>query len=311
MPREFSSVNLSIWQDDDWRALPPAAQHLYLTLWTHPGLSYCGVVDWRPGRLAALSTGWNAKHVREVADCLEARLFIVTDDETEECLIRSWVRFDGLLKQPRLAVSFANAYAETASQTLRGVIAYEMNKLREREPDMVGWTKRQVVSVVESTQINPRSRALPKDPVGDGFTQGLGMGLPQTLGNVSGSVSLPPTPAPTPTPIHQHPDNGEAAAIAAEFAAFYALYPRKVGKPQAAKAYAKARKTADAQTILDGLAGQLEWFAAQIKGRDDFRPYPAKWLNGEMWADDLSVPAAPVSVPGDQWARAIVVGGDR
>jgi len=310
MPREFSSVNLSIWQDDDWRDLPPAAQHLYLTLWTHPGLSYCGVVDWRPGRLAALSSGWTSEHVRQVADCLEARLFIVTDDETEECLIRSWVRFDGLLKQPRLAVSFANAYSETASRTLRGVIAYEMKKLQEREPGMVGWSKPQVLSVLDATKIDPRSRALPSDPFGDGFASDLGMGLPQTLGNVSGSVSLPPTPAPTPATSHQHQSSETKAP--AEFDDWYAVYPRKVGKGAAVRAFAKALKKTDAQTLTDALRRQLPWFESQDKPSGDFRPYPATWLNEERWADDPEVTALkPADGPRDQWARAVVVGGGR
>src|SRR5690625_1130485 len=167
MAREFSKFNLAIWQDDDCRALPPPPQHLYMVLWTHPVLTYAGVVDWRPGRLAALAGGWTAEDVRTAADCLEARLFIVTDEDTEECLIRSWVRFDGLMKQPRMAVSFANAYAETASSEIRGVIIHELNKLHSREPDLAGWAKPQVADMLNLAQTDPRSRALPEDPVGE------------------------------------------------------------------------------------------------------------------------------------------------
>jgi hypothetical protein len=47
MAREFGRVNVTIWQDPDWRALPFPAQHLYLLLWTHPLLTYCGVLDGR------------------------------------------------------------------------------------------------------------------------------------------------------------------------------------------------------------------------------------------------------------------------
>ena len=31
----------------DWLDLSPSAQHLYLVLWTSPGLSYCGAGEWR------------------------------------------------------------------------------------------------------------------------------------------------------------------------------------------------------------------------------------------------------------------------
>ena len=64
MSRDHARVNLAIWSDPEFAALPPAAQHLYLTLWTSPDLTYCGTHDWRPGRLAAKSRGWTGEHIR-------------------------------------------------------------------------------------------------------------------------------------------------------------------------------------------------------------------------------------------------------
>ena len=207
MAREHSRVNITIWQDPEWRQLPAPAQHLYLTLWTHPGLSYCGVVDWRPGRIAAMSGGTTTEQINESADCLQARLFIVVDEDTEECLIRSWARFDGLLKQPRMAVSYANAYAEVASNDLRGVIVHETKKIRGLDPGLAGWAKPQVKSMLDLPSLDPRSRALPKDPFGDGFGYGFAPRLGQTDPKVSPSVSVPPTPAPAPAPNTPAPNN--------------------------------------------------------------------------------------------------------
>ncbi|MGV8973162.1 MAG: hypothetical protein ACOH10_12645, partial [Rhodoglobus sp.] len=202
MAREFARINIAIWQDDDWRALPPEAQHLYLTLWIHPKLSYAGVVDWRPGRIAAMAGGWTKDDVTRAADCLEHRLFIVRDDETEECLIRSFVRFDGLLKQPRMAVSFASAYAEVTSSVIRGVIIHEAVKLHEKDPTLAGWAKPDVQSMLALAVLDPRVRALPSDPFGDGFAHGFG----QRLGETLLKVSVPPTPAPSPAPTPLLPD---------------------------------------------------------------------------------------------------------
>ena len=209
MPREYAAVNVSIWQDEDWRALPPTAQHLYLTLWTHPKLSYCGVVDWRPGRIAASAGGWTADEVRLAADCLRARHFIVTDDETEECLIRSWVRWDGLMKQPRMAVSYANAFAAVASNLLRRVLVHELVRLHERQPDLAGFTKPQVQAMFDLPEVSAKDEVVVEDPFGDGFAHRFGHSVgdrfgqpeaqPQDIG--LGSVSLPPTPSPTPAPL--------------------------------------------------------------------------------------------------------------
>lgn len=89
MGRERAFLNTAIWQDTDFRALPPLAQHLYFVLRTHPGLSYACVVDWRPARHAPMAGGRSRAEVDAAAECLEARLFIVVDRDTEDCLVRS------------------------------------------------------------------------------------------------------------------------------------------------------------------------------------------------------------------------------
>ena len=68
------------------------------------------------------------------------------------------------------------------------------------------------------------------------------------------------------------------------FATFYELYPKKVGKGQASKAYKAALKKADAATILSGLRRHLPvWEGTERQ----FIPNPSTWLNGERWGDDV------------------------
>src|SRR5690625_1904186 len=109
MARDHARINLDIWNDPDFRALPLPAQHLYLVLWTHPDLTYAGSIDWRPARLSGLTGGVDKAAIEEAADCLAARHFLVVDEETEEALIRSWIRFDGIMRQPRMAISCIRA----------------------------------------------------------------------------------------------------------------------------------------------------------------------------------------------------------
>lgn len=202
MPRKHAQVNMAIWNDEDWLDLPPAAQHLYLLLWIHPGLSYAGVVEWRPSRLAAKAGGWTVEEVRRAADCLEARLFIVVDEATEECLIRSWVRFDGLLKQPIMAVSFANARAEASSRDIRAVIVHEALRLQQREPNLAGWGRRQVQELLGQRSLDPRERELPADPFTPGVTPASTPDLGVKAGGGGNPKPYPPsTPTPPPTPL--------------------------------------------------------------------------------------------------------------
>lgn len=71
--------------------------------------------------------------------------------------------------------------------------------------------------------------------------------------------------------------------IETDFAEFWKLYPRKIAKPQALKAYVKARKKTDHGTIVAGLAAQIRW---GVFAEPQFSPHAATWLNGERWADE-------------------------
>jgi len=72
------------------------------------------------------------------------------------------------------------------------------------------------------------------------------------------------------------------------FDKFWNSYPRKVGKEDAAKAYAKALKHVSLIEILEALEKQKpQW-------RDPkFIPYPASWLNAGRWADELPIAKPP------------------
>lgn len=217
MARDHARVNVTIWGDPKFRQLPPAAQHLYFALWTAPELSYCGTHDWRPARLTGLAAGWTRDVVQIAADCLAARHFLVIDEDREEVLIRSWIRWDGLMKQPRMAISCITAYAAVASPTIREVIVHQLTEEKKRLPDLACWSDPRVQEVLAHPSVDPKTLPTPEDPFGDGVTHGfgdgvtsglglgLGVGLPQTQGDVSGSVCTPPTPAPAPAPYSSTP----------------------------------------------------------------------------------------------------------
>lgn len=84
----------------------------------------------------------------------------------------------------------------------------------------------------------------------------------------------------------------ETAAAAAEFDTWWESYPHKVGKAQAAKAYAKARKTVDAEALLAGLANAAAVWTAERRERQ-FIPHPATWLNRGSWEDEVPLPNMP------------------
>src|SRR5687767_10235844 len=99
MARTYARVKTDIWADDDFRALPVEAQHLYFVLLTSNSLNYFGVTDCRPVRIAAASGTWSPKAVAAAGCVLAEHLYLVIDEATEEVLIRSFVRNDGFMAQ--------------------------------------------------------------------------------------------------------------------------------------------------------------------------------------------------------------------
>ncbi len=68
-----------------------------------------------------------------------------------------------------------------------------------------------------------------------------------------------------------------------QFDAFWQVYPRKVGKGAARKAWAKATTACPAADII----AAAERFAAQRAGQNPkYTPHPTTWLNGERWSDE-------------------------
>lgn len=149
MARDRANINTNLWVDSDWRDLDDAEQRLYMLLMTHPSLSYAGVADWRPGRLAAMSRDGSREGIELAAKGLQAQRFVLIDEGTEEILIRSFLRHDGLLKQPKLAVSMANAFGAVASKEIQMVIVHELTRLHSEHPDWKAFEVAQVKGLLK------------------------------------------------------------------------------------------------------------------------------------------------------------------
>jgi hypothetical protein len=81
-------------------------------------------------------------------------------------------------------------------------------------------------------------------------------------------------------------------AQTAAFDDWWNEWPYKVDKGAARKAYAKALKITDASCLLSGLLAQVETLREAMKpdpvNKKVYCPYPATWLNGERWNDEVT-----------------------
>lgn len=109
---------------------------------------------------------------------------------------------------------------------------------------------------------------------------------------------IPPTPPKEINPpISPQP---QRASTASEFAEWYSIYPNKVGKAAAERAFASARKRSSFEEILTGLR-------RYVSKRDD-RPWcnPATWLNQDRWHDQPATNGHPPPQQID-WAKRMEV----
>jgi hypothetical protein len=105
------------------------------------------------------------------------------------------------------------------------------------------------------------------------------------------------------------PADADEGSLVESFERFWALFPKKVAKREAMKAWGRlAKKGADLDEVIAGLERHAAVWADTGTERQ-FIPYPATWLNREQWLDELdpgadgelddAVAARPGRRPGD------------
>jgi hypothetical protein len=236
LARSHARIFTSIWDDPDFLARSSLAQRFYMMLLSQPNLGHAGILPTTVRRWTLLSADEDEDALRGAMAEMTEHRFVVVDERTEELLIRSLIRNDGVWKQPKvLAVAIAEA-ASIRSPSLRSCVADELARLDE------------VSSLPDKTR--PEVEALLKD-------------LPHRLANAhlelgaQGGTHPPADPPPDP-PADQGGEEGSdvlrARARAAPTPATVPIpspVPPPAGAAKTPRA-GKAKGTGDAQESLPG-----------------------------------------------------------
>jgi hypothetical protein len=129
MARAHGRVLSSIWEDEDFIALPQEQQRLYLFLISQPNLNHAGLLPVTLKRWARKAAGLTSSELDAQLRALDEARFVVLDDDTEELLIRSFVRNDAVWKQPRVMGAMVSGAMEIESPKLRLALLAEMDRL--------------------------------------------------------------------------------------------------------------------------------------------------------------------------------------
>jgi len=129
MARSHARVFTAIWDDPDFLALTGLAQRCYLMLLSQPTLGHAGVLSTTVRRWTLLCADEDEGRLRVAIAELAEHRFVVVDERTEELLVRSLIRHDGVWKQPKvLAVAITEA-ARIMSAALRACVAEELGRI--------------------------------------------------------------------------------------------------------------------------------------------------------------------------------------
>lgn len=129
MARGHGRILTSIWEDSDFLALDEREQRLYLFLISQPNLNHAGLLPLTLRRWSRKAAGLTSAELEKRLQGLEAARFIVMDDDTEELLIRSFVRNDGVWKQPKVMGAMVSGAMEISSRRLRRALLAEMDRV--------------------------------------------------------------------------------------------------------------------------------------------------------------------------------------
>jgi hypothetical protein len=184
--------------------------------------------------------------------------------------LRGWVRCsDGRLYHPVVAEKASEAWQARLAQRARTEAARQARAAKRQDSDIHA-VRYATCSVTENAT--------------DNATGSKGR---EGKGREEIEEEVPPL-SPKAGP---EPRRAERAAVCADldFDRFWNLYPRKIGKGAARKAWATAVKRAEegAMSILGGITVQtsLDRFDTREGGR--FIPHPSTWLNGDRWLDGM------------------------
>ena len=316
MARGEARIFSAIWGQPDWRALSVEAQWAYMMLLSQADLAQDGVISLRERRWASLADGVTAEDMHKRLDELAASRWIVIDDMTGELLIRSLIRWDRVYLQPNVMRAAVAHLSTVESREIRSVLYAELMRIVSENSDaaraaqdlkpLTGEQKNVIAKAVSALQDVAPSEGSEKG-FGKGSPKGFEMGPEDPSGNPLGDrgkglgvVVEVPTRARTREPVSgdalfpdPDPDRVIAAAGSpahrgqvAAFDDFWGIYPRKVAKDAARKAWASAIKRADVQDILAG----AKRYRDDPNREAEFTAHPSTWLNQGRWGDEPMPP---------------------
>ncbi|WP_166905943.1 hypothetical protein [Mycobacterium sp. DL440] len=172
MANAFAMIDEAIWRrDKDFRALPRFAQCTFLQLLSQRDVDCAGILTLHVDLLAKGCDELTADDIWGDLKALEAARFVYYDTDTDELLVRSYIRRIAA-RSPNILKAALKAARAVVSPKLRSVLAVELHRLNKAEATAVaneidaGWNPSETLSepFPNPSETGNPSRTLPEPP---------------------------------------------------------------------------------------------------------------------------------------------------
>lgn len=305
-------MSVEIWKGPDFRALSRDAQGMYTFLISQADILHIGLIGLRMKRWATAAAGLTISDVERDLKELEAARFVIIDWDAEELLVRTFLRGDKVYRQPQVLSVAAEQVCLVTSLALRVALRVELERIAELE--MPANSRPLIAKMIEELADvaalgatdafagGEGGRHPTSHPGQEGGGQALGVRGVSTAVTTDSPSPNPLDPDPQPSlghdalpidvPAPQKPPKGPSTReIEAAFARFWEIYPRRVSRGDALKAFTKAAKAGiDLEVVISGAARYRDDGARQ-RSEIKYTKHAATWLNGQCWLDEAGPPA--------------------
>jgi len=257
----FRKIEISFWQDDFILDLTPEEKFFYIYLMSNSKTNQLGCYE-IPRKIIDLETGLHMDVINTLLERFQKSGKIEYDTETNEILLLNWKSYNWTTS-PKMKTCILKDFDRVKSPRLTSILEgffVEYGYLDKCEsmgmdthPNRVGEEEEQEQEEEEQEQDTP------KPPAG-------------------GTCAT---------------EKVEKALLAEYFERFYTAYPKKRAKDKAKKAFMKLKGD---EIFLDAVLDSLEKQKRSTDWKKDdgqYIPYPASWVNGGMWQDEVVPDSSP------------------
>lgn len=156
MARDHGRVLCKIWNDKDFRALSRSAQAMYMQLLSQQSVNNAGVLPLQVSKWAKGCDELTTEQVWADLEELISRGYVVVDTDTEETLIRSFIRNDGGMAHKYIFKNALTCAQAAESDDVRLALATELYRLKRSDAT-------QVADILAPSEPDPDPDSMPSE----------------------------------------------------------------------------------------------------------------------------------------------------